>query len=98
MCALKLCTLSWEIRPCFPRGGSSSDRAVGVAARTKSSAPRLTTSARLFLVEMSGRAVWGGDCPQMSGGVLPKLFPTLSLESLPYIDGIFVTVQNLGLY
>lgn len=56
---------------------------------------------RLFIVEMSvcvcvcylGWCFSSGDCD-----VLLNWFPTLPLELLPYIDGIFVTVQNLGLY
>lgn len=52
----------------------------------------------LFVVEMSARIIWGDVFLQMTGGVLLNSFSTLPLESLPYIDRIFVTVQNLGLY
>lgn len=53
---------------------------------------------RLFIVEMSVCIIWRDVFLQMTGGVLLNWFSTLPLESLPYVDGIFVTVRNLGLY
>lgn len=46
---------------------------------------------RVFIVEMSVHSIWGDVCLHMSGAVPCE-------ESLPYVNGIFVTVQNLGLY
>lgn len=53
---------------------------------------------KLFIVEMSVCIIWGDVFLRMTGDVLLNWFSTLPLELLPYIDGIFVTVQNLGLY